>query len=67
MDGLFAWLVMAVLLVVPLWKICGRAGFAPALALIAAVPFIGIVIVAALLGFIEWPRSAHRLPPRDRQ
>lgn len=67
MDERLVWLLMAVLLVVPLWRICGRAGFAPALALVAAVPFLGFLIVAAVLGFAEWPRLAHRAPPRGPQ
>lgn len=62
MDGFLAWLIMATLLVVPLWKICARAGFPPALSLLTAVPFVGFLIVAAILGFSEWPRRRERAP-----
>jgi hypothetical protein len=49
-----------VLLVAPLWRICGRAGFTPALALLAIIPWLGFVIVAAVLGFVEWPSLKKR-------
>lgn len=64
MHELVVWLLMVVLLVVPLWRICARAGFAPVLALVAAVPFLGFLIVAAVLGFADWPRLAHRAPQK---
>ena len=43
------------LLIIPLWKICGRAGFNPALSLIAIIPFLGFVVVAGVLAFADWP------------
>lgn len=63
MEGFLGWLIMAVLFVAPLWKICARAGFAPALSLVAAIPVLGLAIVAAVVGFAEWPslrRAASR-------
>ena len=60
MEGLFGWIVISVLLVVPLWKICARAGFPPALSLLALVPWLGFLIVAAVLGFTDWPRVQGR-------
>jgi hypothetical protein len=50
--------VLLVLLVVPLWRVCARAGFNPALSLLAIIPFVGIVIIAALLSFREWPQPS---------
>lgn len=50
-----------VLLVIPLWKICGRAGFPPALSLIAIVPVLGLLVVAGILAFVEWPAARQRL------
>lgn len=50
-------LVALVLIIVPLWRICGRAGFNPALSLLAIIPFLGFLIVAAILAFAEWPAS----------
>lgn len=48
-------LIGVLLLIMPLWKICGRAGFNPALSLIAIIPFLGLLIVAGILAFSEWP------------
>jgi len=42
------------LFVVPLWRICKRAGFQPELSLVALVPGIGVGIVGAVLSFQEW-------------
>lgn len=60
MESIFGWLIMAMLLVAPLWKICARAGLAPGLALVAAVPVLGFVIVTAVVAFAEWPSLRAR-------
>lgn len=60
MTGSIWWLVFLVLVIVPLWRICGRAGFSPALSLLAAIPLLGFLIVAAVLGFAEWPSTKNR-------
>ncbi len=52
--------VLLILVVVPLWRICGRAGFSPALSLLALIPILGLVIVAAGLGFADWPSAKNR-------
>ncbi|HMK22496.1 MAG TPA: hypothetical protein VK466_09195 [Terriglobales bacterium] len=54
---IFAKLVIAhaVLVIVPLWRVFGRAGFSPALSLLVVIPGFGFLIVAAVLGFGEWP------------
>lgn len=48
------------LLIIPLWRICARAGFHPALSLLAAIPFIGLVVVSAILAFGDWPAGSGR-------
>jgi energy-converting hydrogenase Eha subunit B len=53
-------LIAVVLVIVPLWRICGRAGFSPALSLLAIIPWLGFLIVAAILGFAEWPSPKNR-------
>ncbi len=53
-------LIVAVLVVVPLWRICGRAGFNPALSLVVVIPWLGFLIVAAVLGFAQWPSLKNR-------
>jgi hypothetical protein len=44
-------------LIIPVWKICGRAGFHPALSLIAIIPLLGLLLIAAILAFSEWPAT----------
>ncbi len=50
-------LLAVVLIVVPLWKICARAGFNPLLSLLAIIPVLGLLAVAAILAFTKWPAS----------
>lgn len=60
MVGSFAVLVGLMIVIVPLWRICGRAGFSPALSLFVIVPVLGFVIVSAVLGFANWPNLKNR-------
>ncbi len=46
--------VVIVLLVVPYWRIFGKAGFSPALSLLMLVPLVNIVMLY-YLAFAEWP------------
>jgi len=46
--------VLAVVLVLPFWFICGKAGLSPWLSLIMLVPF-GAIVLPFILAFIEWP------------
>lgn len=58
----FIWaLACAALSIVPLWRICERAGFHGALSLLALVPWVGFLIIAAVLSFTPWQPS--RRPP----
>lgn len=43
------------LIIVPLWRICARAGFSPWLSLLVIVPVFGFILVAAILAFADWP------------
>jgi energy-converting hydrogenase Eha subunit B len=54
-EEIIGGLIAAVLMIVPLWRICGRAGFSPALSLLVVIPWLGFLIIAAILGFAEWP------------
>jgi hypothetical protein len=50
------WLVLlALVTVVPTWRIFVRCGLAPGLALIALIPGIGVIICGAILAFVDWP------------
>ena len=48
-------LLLALLLVIPTWRIFMRAGFPGALALLHLVPVVGLLVVMAILAFNDWP------------
>jgi hypothetical protein len=50
-------LLMALVLIIPTWRICTRAGFSGALSLFHLVPLIGPFIVMAVLAFSDWPNG----------
>jgi hypothetical protein len=49
--------LVALLLIIPTWRICQRAGFSGALALFHLVPLIGSFIVMGVLAFSDWPNG----------
>jgi len=53
-------LLLSLLLIIPTWRICQRAGFSGALALFHLVPVIGSFIVMAMLAFSSWPNGEAR-------
>jgi uncharacterized membrane protein YoaK (UPF0700 family) len=55
MEVLLIVALFVFLFIVPLWKICKRAGMKPALSVIAVIPFVGVAIVSAILALKEWP------------
>ena len=54
---LIFYLIFAALFIVPLWKICARAGFNGALSLLALIPWLGLVIVGGVLSFSAWQQK----------
>jgi hypothetical protein len=62
-ESLFL-LVGSVLLVWPLWRVCSRAGFPGALALLAIIP-LGLIVLLFVLAFAEWPARQRTLRPPD--
>ena len=52
--------LVALLLIVPSWRICERAGFSGLIALFHLVPVIGPFIVMAVLAFGDWPNGEGR-------
>ena len=50
-------LLAALVLIIPTWRICTRAGFSGALSLFHLVPLIGPFIVMAVLAFSDWPNG----------
>ena len=55
METLIWLIVVAVLLVVPLFRIMNRAGLNPILALLILIPGLGYLAVIGILAFAEWP------------
>jgi len=53
--SLIIYMLLALVLIVPTWRICARAGFSGALSLFLLVPLIGPFIVMAVLAFSTWP------------
>lgn len=49
--------LIALVLIIPTWRICTRAGFSGALSLFHLVPLIGPFIVMAILAFSDWPNG----------
>jgi len=55
-----AHLLVALVLIIPSWRILTRAGYSGALSLFHLVPVIGSFIVMAILSFGDWPAGeAH--------
>jgi hypothetical protein len=52
-----------ILIGIPLWRICSRAGFSPAWSLLAFIPYLGPLIVAGRLGLSDWPKFKHLRNP----
>ena len=50
-------LLFALVLIIPTWRICRRAGFSGALSLFHLVPLIGSFIVMGVLAFTDWPNG----------
>ena len=50
-------LLVGLVLIVPTWRICTRAGFSGALSLFHFVPLIGSLIIMAVLAFSTWPNG----------
>jgi len=48
-------LFVSLVLIIPTWRICTRAGFSGALSLFHLVPVIGSFIVMGMLAFSTWP------------
>jgi hypothetical protein len=47
-------LIGIVILIVPFWFICKKAGFSPWLSLLCLVPSVGMLILLYVLAFADW-------------
>lgn len=57
-------LLLALVLIIPTWRVCTRAGYSGALSLFHLVPVIGSLIVMAVLAFGTWPNGEASSGPR---
>ena len=53
-------LLFALLLIIPTWRVFVRAGFSGALSLLHLVPFVGLLVIMAILAFSDWPAGEAR-------
>ncbi|HUC63768.1 MAG TPA: hypothetical protein VMF53_17630 [Alphaproteobacteria bacterium] len=51
--------LIAVVLIVPLWRIFRRAGLNPAFSLLVLIPLLGSLAVLAILAFAPWPATVR--------
>lgn len=63
MGFIVAFVITAVFVLYPLWRIFARAGLPGPLSLLIFLP-LGQVIVGLILAFARWPNTA---PPEARQ
>lgn len=62
MPGSWMMLVASLLVIVPMWRICAKAGYSGWLSLLLLVPIANLLLLY-FLGFSEWP--IERRPRRD--
>ena len=48
------WLVGAIVIIIPFWRICQRVGYSPWLSLLMAVPLVNLIFIY-ILAFSNWP------------
>jgi len=58
MEILINIVVLAVLFLVPLWKIFGKTGMSPWFSLFVLIPGLGSLICILILAFAQWPVRA---------
>jgi hypothetical protein len=51
---LIGYLVVVVILIIPLWFICKKAGFTPWLSLLCIIPSLGTLVLLYVLAFAQW-------------
>ena len=61
MGGLWMMLIVGGLVVVPVWRICTKAGFSGWLSLLVLVPIANLLLLY-FLAFAEWPLERRVSP-----
>lgn len=59
--GPIGMLVVAILIVIPFWRLCERAGFPGLVSLLILIPLVNLLFLY-WLAFAEWP-SRRSAPP----
>jgi hypothetical protein len=59
--------VFVIILVIPLWFICKKAGLSPWLSLLSIIPTVGLLVLLYVLAFADWqvvpaPQAAYTPP-----
>jgi hypothetical protein len=47
-------LIVIIILMIPFWFICKKAGFSPWLSLLCIIPSLGTLVLLYVLAFAEW-------------
>jgi uncharacterized membrane protein len=48
------WLISAIIVIIPFWRICRRIGWSPWLSLLWAIPVAGVILLY-VMAFSDWP------------
>lgn len=59
MAGLLGYVIVAVIVVIPFWRIFEKAGKAPALSLLMLLPIVNLIMLY-VLAFSEWSRASQQ-------
>ena len=60
--GLMFLVVLLPVAIIPYWVIFKKAGFAPALSLLTAIPGVRLIVLY-VIAFSDWKFDASRVPP----
>ena len=56
------WLLTAIILIIPYWRICQRIGWSPWLSLLMALPLVNVIFLY-ILAFADWPLQKRTAAP----
>jgi hypothetical protein len=56
------WLIGAIIVVIPFWRICARVGYPPWLSLLMAIPLVNFIFLY-VLAFADWPSQRGTVVP----
>jgi len=56
------WLIGAIIVIIPFWRICQRVGYNPWLSLLMALPLVNLIFLY-VLAFADWPSQKGTVVP----